>query len=113
VVDFLSPYARSIDWDCAELLRCPVCGCEYNHLFRIVTNRGGTVDVIGGWDDPPRRFTTFPTHRGSSVWISFACEDGHTWSFRLQFHKGSTFSCTELGEPWCTEDEWPATFWRD
>lgn len=111
LVDFLSPYARGVG-DAARPLCCPVCGFEYNHPIRVVVNRGGVVDVIEGWTDAPRRFQTFPTNSGSSIWLEFDGECGHVWALHFQFHEGITLVAEEA-HPVGSTAEQPTEFWRD
>lgn len=55
----------------ASLLKCPVCGFEYNHPLR----------------PAPQELTV----EGSTQVVSFAGECGHSWSLCFGFHKGNTF----------------------
>ncbi|MBX6753655.1 MAG: hypothetical protein IRY86_05465 [Thermorudis peleae] len=115
-IDFLSPYARGVHapdvGDRIRLLYCPVCGFECNHPIRVVVNRGGVVDVIEGWTDPPQRFQTFPTDSGSSIWLEFAGECGHLWALHFQFHEGVTV-VVEEARGTDSGGALFAEFWRD
>jgi len=75
-------------------LACPVCGDNYVHPTGIICLPPGgngrgllKVDVDGIHLDP----TVRPTTRGISIAIEFLCEQGHTFAYRLEFHKGQTY----------------------
>ncbi len=105
-------YTHEIHMDAdSDVLRCPACGYEYNHPIRVVTNRGGVVDIIEGWEDSPRHIQATPTRRGSSIWLEFICECDHVWAIQFQFHKGQVFTKTLSRGMMRFEDV--SEFWRD
>ena len=91
---------------------CPVCGFECVHPIRVdVTSPGTkngkvTVDNHGVHLDP----TTQTTERGCIIDMWFACESGHRFTYRFQFHKGHTL--VELRGRLDQDSDFD-TIWRD
>ena len=84
------------------------------HPTRVEVDRGGDVceiDAFGvGFATRPRRY------RGVVTTQECACENGHRFVIRQQFHKGSTYlSVDRLPGVRLDPDAqaWPATIWRD
>lgn len=107
------PRVETIDRD---IITCPACGCECVHPERVrVYPIGGDTEyeiTRAGLQIGPSEAAA--RQRGASIVLNLACEEGHTWSEELRFHKGTTLhrthvSCAER-DP---EDWWPETLWRN
>jgi hypothetical protein len=61
-----------------HLLKCPVCGTNYNH------HNGAR---LADGEDHYRAWMG----RGDLLNVSFWCEGGHYWSLRIGAHKGELF----------------------
>ncbi|MCL2118080.1 MAG: hypothetical protein FWH27_06590 [Planctomycetaceae bacterium] len=72
------------------VLKCPVCGFEYNHLTGVEVRGGiGRREGIGTRIDATgtRIFGTC-VDRGVAVDLEFSGECGHDFTYTLEFHKG-------------------------
>lgn len=89
---------------------CPVCGYEFVHLGPVTVQQGHTravchsdrVEVTGEQEGG----------RGSSVEVTAWCESGHEFTYRLDFHKGTT-SVELASRDFELGDEMPKELWRD
>ncbi len=78
---------------CDPAMACPVCGDEYVHPVRLACWSPGTanglvvIDSDGLTVDPHAP----PMDRGVTIDLTFVCEQGHLFQYRLHFHKGNTF----------------------
>lgn len=72
------------------ILQCPVCGFDYNHLTAVEVRGGiGHREGVGTRIDASGT-RVFGTHvnRGVAVDLEFSCENGHDYTYTLEFHKG-------------------------
>lgn len=82
-------------WDGSDILCCPKCKFEYNHIVEsgIIKPRDSDED---GFSKP---YSFLPTYyRGSTVYTIFHCENSHYWYLTFGFHKGHTFVESEVIE---------------
>jgi hypothetical protein len=110
VEKYLIGITEDCSFDINSRLKCPVCDFDCVHPEAVVVNAGGVITIIE--DQIPQITRGNPTGRGVSIWLHFACENGHRWTERYQFHKGSTFKELVIDEPY-NPGEWPRTIWRD
>ena len=95
----------------SAVLCCPVCGFECVHPLAVTVEQGHTRT------DVQRQGTTVaPTDRGcyargSLVELRFACEEGHEFRYRLEFHKGGMF--VELAAQSCDPRRPFDELWRN
>ena len=86
----LIPVVKNLD---EPALACPVCGFDYVHPIAIECRSPGQangrlrVDQHGIHLDP----TVPPDGRGVVIALTFLCEGGHLFTYRMRFHKGMTF----------------------
>jgi len=111
-MDKAKKYSIGVDFTASDIVKCPVCGYECVHPEGVVVNAGGAITIIES--ETPWTIYGEPTGRGVSIWLHFACEEGHRWTIRYQFHKGNTFKELVIDVPYNTTD-WrgPKTIWRD
>lgn len=65
---------------------CPVCGFDYVHFEQ--PEYRGSNDISGvAWSG-----------RGDAIYIPMWCENDHKWNLVFGFHKGYTFTYTEVTE---------------
>ena len=72
------------------ILKCPVCGFDYNHLTAVEVRGGiGRIEGVGTRIDASGT-RVFGTHvrRGVAVDLEFSCENGHDYVYTLEFYKG-------------------------
>lgn len=99
---------------CEQMVRCPVCGFACVRVAKVEAFPVG----------PARQCVTATGHgvtlgyapsgghgRGNTVDITFACENGHETTYRLDYHKGSTF-LTQRSRDIAIEAPAP-TLWAD
>lgn len=81
------------------VVRCPECGCEYNHPSQVIVTHGnddgpttGHVSILrDGTVTHSKENTVIGCRsRGNDVFMVFECEYGHLWQRSMQFHKGVT-----------------------
>jgi hypothetical protein len=90
-------------------LCCPSCGCGQVHPREMLVNQGNTatfVSVDGTNVIPSSRSET---HRGSLIGLGFWCENGCTFDYVFEFHKGSLGVRLLVG----SYTEQPDELWRD
>jgi uncharacterized protein (DUF2225 family) len=68
------------------VMECPVCGLKFNQFVNVYVNAGG--NIVGFDSDGIKQMEGEATGRGTSVFITFVCEQGHYWVLQFQFHKG-------------------------
>lgn len=98
-------------------LACPVCGSNYVHPTGIICLPPGgngrgilKIDAEGVHLNP----TVKPNVRGVSISLEFLCERGHTFVYRLEFHKGQTYIHSRTSEDDGEgKDCSAATIWRN
>ena len=72
------------------MLKCPVCGFDYNHLTAVEVRGGiGRIEGVGTRIDASgtRVFETY-VNRSVAIDLEFSCEDGHDYTYTLEFYKG-------------------------
>lgn len=99
--------------DSMPRLQCPICGRDHVHPIAVEClspgNRKGRVVINrDGLSVDPQ---ADPDGRGTQITLRFCCEDGHSFSYSLHFHKGWTLVGRQLG-PSMRADE-GRTIWRD
>lgn len=90
----IEPSTFCDDWP--FIVRCPVCGDDYQHHegvreFRRMAGEDGETVLLD-----PGRGTILPTRsnpspRRGAVTIDFVGECGHEWTLAILQHKGQTF----------------------
>jgi hypothetical protein len=68
------------DW--GTLISCPACGNTLGIHFRVPEYVPS--DHYSAWHG-----------RGDAIYIPMYCEFGHSWNFRLGFHKGEVYANNE------------------
>ena len=92
------------------VLKCPVCGFEYNHLTGVEVRGGiGRMEGVGTRIDATgTRIFGAVVDRGVVVDLEFSGECGHDFTYTLEFHKG---------QMQVSQHEMPGTYkralWRD
>jgi hypothetical protein len=108
----LIPAVKNLD---EPALACPVCGFDYVHPVAVECRSPGQangrlrIDHQGIHLDP----TVPPDGRGVVIALTFLCEDGHLFTYRMRFHKGMTFFEQTLANEPREADLRPQTIWRD
>jgi len=72
------------------ILKCPVCGFDYNHLTAVEVRGGiGHIEGVGTRIDASGT-RVFGTHvnRGVAIDLEFSGECGHDYVYTLEFYKG-------------------------
>ncbi len=95
-------------------LVCLVCGFEYVHPVAVECCPAGpqglvSIDAKGVHLDPTRA----PHGRGVEIRLTFLCEQGHLFSYRLKFHEGLTFLTRQVENLPSNAKDRPETIWRD
>jgi hypothetical protein len=71
-----------------NVLRCPVCGYDYNHIVCVYTRMGTDPNEAGVYDGT-NAIGSVPDERRSCLVVELRCEQDHKWELRLQQHKGN------------------------
>lgn len=108
--EYSTGMSRVGGYDADDAIKCPVCGCEFVRPAGVIVNVGGVITIIE--EQIPWITRGTPTGRGVSIWLHFACEEGHRWTERYQFHEGWTLKELVIHEP-SPLPGWPPTIWRD
>jgi len=96
-------------------LACLMCGFDYIHPVAVECRSPGQangrvrIDSHGVYMDP----MVPPDGRGVVVSMTFHCENGHVFTYRLTFHKGMTFVERSMAETPREAGPWPETIWRN
>jgi hypothetical protein len=109
-LNYLVPNEGEILPERLQLL-CPVCQSNWVHSAKVsVQQHVSEVDVTGEGVSVCERKPS--KHRGTVTRLGFWCESGHTFTLRLQFHKGQTYLQAEIGEDFPPASGMPE-LWRD
>ena len=65
--------------DNGQLVYCPVCKFDYNHILGFETVKGNNKGQAGWWG------------RGDLIVIRLRCENSHEWEICFGFHQGQLF----------------------
>lgn len=108
-VPFRMIFKASGDFD-GELC-CPLCGHEYVHPERVSVEQGHSRTVVTGETTEISTSSRSLSHRGSLINLRFWCEQGHSFQYDLEFHKGNVQA--RLSAARRTGPFQPAELWRD
>lgn len=79
------------DRDEYAVLKCPACGFNYNHLTAVEV-RGGIGYSLKGVgtriDCTGTKIFHASVGRGVAIDLVFSCENGHDYTYTLEFYKG-------------------------
>jgi hypothetical protein len=108
----LVPLSMNLD---KPALACPVCGADYVHPVAVECRSPGQanghlrVDSRGVHLNP----TVPQDGRGVVITLTFHCENGHLFTYRMTFHKGMTFLERTMVDTPREAGPWPETIWRN
>ena len=109
-LNYLVPHEGELLPERLQLL-CPVCQSNWVHPAKVSVRQHVTEVEVTGEGVSVREMK--PTkHRGTVTRLGFWCESGHTFTLRLQFHKGQTYLQAEPGEDF-NPASGMAELWRD
>jgi hypothetical protein len=72
------------------VLCCPVCACDFVHPSLVRVEQGQTETLVTRETTRVLGTDRGLLHRGSRTTLEFWCENGHSFAYELQFHKGRT-----------------------
>ena len=90
-------------------LHCPSCGSGCVHPREVLVQQGNTATFVSVDGTNVLPSTRGKTHRGSLIGMGFFCENGCTFDYVFEFHKGSLYVRLLVGS---YTDE-PDELWRD
>lgn len=67
-----------------DQIKCPVCGFEYNHMYKVESEDSHDSYDASWWG------------RGDLLIMDMECEEGHFWQLCIGYHKGMNYIFARL-----------------